>query len=421
SANNEFRVGCVGVGGMQGGSDVRSVSGAGAKVVALCDVDAKHLGKQKEKFPEATFYADYREMLDKEHKNLDGITITIPDHMHASVAYAAMQRGLHVYCQKPLTQTPWEARLLAKAAEKYKVITQMGNQGYSSEGCLRMVEVMWSGVLGDITEVHCAHRPGFAMGVKAWREDPVPEHLNWDLWLGRAQERPYMKGIHPHQWRGFLEFGSRMVGDWGVHHLGSAYWALNLKNPVSVECLEAKGANPVTYPFYTARVDFAERPHPNDPSKTLPPCSLYWREGMSKLQDNPPAGLTSEDLTGDTHVIGSKLSLRMRGRGNSGYIVPRAKAEGLPPPPKTIERPIGRGHFGNWVESCRAGQQALSSFGVAGPYTETLLMASISSRFPGQKLMWDSEQVRFTNNDDANEFVKPTCRKGWELPELKDV
>jgi predicted dehydrogenase len=421
SANNEFRVGCVGVGGMQGGNDVRSVSGAGAKVVALTDVDSKHLAAQKQKFPDAKFYTDYREMLDKEHKNLDGITITIPDHMHASVAYAAMQRGLHVYCQKPLTQTPWEARLLTKAAEKYRVITQMGNQGYSSEGSLRMVEMIWSGVLGDITEVHCSHGPGFAVGVKEWKEQPVPENLNWDLWLGRAKKRPYMKGIHPHQWRGFLEYGSRMVGDWGVHHLGSAYWALDLKNPISVECLEAKGANPVTYPFYTSRIDFAERPHPNDPSRKLPPCSLYWREGMSKIQDTPPGGLTKDDLTGDTFVIGSKLSLAMRGRGNSGFLVPRDKAKDLPAPPKTIERPIGRGHFGNWVESCRAGKQALSNFGVAGPYTETLLMASISSRFPGQKLIWDSKNVRFTNSDEANELVKPDCRKGWGLPELKDV
>ena len=421
STNDQFRVGCVGVGGMQGGSDVRSITGVGAKVVALCDVDSKNLAAQKGRFPDAKVYADYREMLDKEHKNLDGITITIPDHMHASVAYAAMQRGLHVYCQKPLTQTPWEARLLATAAEKYKVITQMGNQGYSSEGCLRMVETIWSGALGEITEVHCAHGPGFAVGVKEWKEDPVPENLNWDLWLGRAQERPYMKGIHPHNWRGFLEYGSRMVGDWGVHHLGSAYWALNLKNPVSVECLEAKGANPVTYPFYTSRVDFPERPHPNDPSKTLPPCSLYWREGMSSIHDDPPGGLTKEDLKGDTFVIGSKLSLSMKGRGNSGGLVPVEKARGTESPPKVLERPIGRGHFGNWLESCRAGKQALSNFGVAGPYTETLLLASISSQFPGEKLIWDSENVRFKNNENANALVKPNFRKGWELPELKDA
>ena len=196
---------------------------------------------------------------------------------------------------------------------------------------------------------------------------------------------------------------------------------MDLKDPISVECLEAKGANPVTYPSYTARIDFAERPHPNDPSKTLPPCSLYWREGMSKIQDDPPGGLTKDDLKGDTFVIGSKLSLSMKGRGNSGYLVPIDKAKGIPAPPKVLERPIGKGHFGNWVESCRAGKQALSNFGVAGPYTETLLMASISSQFPGQKLMWDSKNVRFTNSDEANQIAKPDCRKGWELPELDRV
>ena len=194
----------------------------------LCDVDENFL-RAAEHYPNAKLYRDYREMLDKEHKNLDGITITIPDHMHASVAAFAMERGVNVYCQKPLTQSVWEARDLAKAAKKYDVVTQMGNQGYSSEATRVACEIMWRGALGDITEVHSMSGGGFARDIAAWPEgETAPESINWDLWSGRAEVHPYSAKIHPSNWRGFLDYGSQMIGDWGIHMLGPANWGLQL-------------------------------------------------------------------------------------------------------------------------------------------------------------------------------------------------
>ena len=221
--SEKLNLGCVGVGGMQGANDVRSVSSE--NIYALCDIDEKFLNATGQRYPRAKRYGDFREMLDKEYKNLDGITVTIPDHMHASVAVRAMERGLGVYCQKPLTQTVWEARLMAKAAKKYKVPTQMGNQGYSSVATRIACEIIWDGRLGDITEVHSMSGGGFARGITQWPAvEKTPETLNWDIWTGRAAEHTYSSKIHPSNWRGFLDYGTQMVGDWGIHMLGPANW-----------------------------------------------------------------------------------------------------------------------------------------------------------------------------------------------------
>jgi predicted dehydrogenase len=219
--SEKMNIGCVGVGGMQGFNDVNSVSSQ--NIYALCDVDETQLNKAAAKYPGAKLYRDFREMLDKEQKNLNGVTITIPDHMHASVALYAMERGVPVHCQKPLTQTVWEARLLTRAAEKYKVPTQMGNQGYSAEATRVACEIIWSGDLGDITEVHSMSGGGFSRGIIEWPPvEPVPATLDWDLWTGRAPEHTYSSKIHPSNWRGFLDYGTQMIGDWGIHMLGPA-------------------------------------------------------------------------------------------------------------------------------------------------------------------------------------------------------
>lgn len=414
--SEKLNIGCVGVGGMQGAADVRSVSGE--NIYALCDVDELFLGKAAEKYPKAKRYRDYRAMLDKEGKNLQAATVTIPDHMHASVALAAMERGLGVYCQKPLTQSVWEARLLTKAAAKYRVATQMGNQGYSSEATRVACEILWSGEIGDVTEVHSLSTGGFARGTTAWpKAEDTPKTMDWDLWTGRAAVHPYSAKIHPSNWRGFLEYGTQMIGDWGIHQFGPANWGLGLANPTSVECTEVKGVNPVTYPHYSCKLEFPERPNPNAKSGTVPAVAVYWYEGDVAKKFPLPKGVTDADFKGlNTVFVGTKGLLGTGGRGESVTLLPKAKMDGYKKPPATLKR--SPGHFEDWIRACKGGGPACSNLGVAGPYTEWMLLGAISWRFPNEKLLWDAKALRFTNSEKANEFVKPKFRKGWELEEI---
>jgi predicted dehydrogenase len=416
-AGDKLNLGCVGVGGMQGGGDVGGVSSQ--NIYALCDVDQRHLDKSSEKYKGAKLYRDFREMLDKEAKNLDAITVTIPDHMHATVSLWAMERGLGVYCQKPLTQTVWEARQMALAAKKYKVSTQMGNQGYSCEATRQACEIMWSGALGDITEVHSMSGGGFARGVREWpKAADVPAFLNWDLWLGRVQEKPYGEGIHPINWRGFLDFGTQMIGDWGVHMLGPVNWGLQLGSPTSVECFAVEGVNPVTYPSYACRFEFPERPNKNVPSGKMPPLKVCWYEGGAVREFKPPAPVVPEDMKkNNTFYIGTKGCMGTGGRGESVTLLPESRMKDFQKPAPVIERVQG-GHYGSWIRSVKDGKWTCSNFTIAGPYVEWLLLGAISWRFPNQKLLWDGAKLRFTNNDAANAFVKPAFRKGWELKEI---
>jgi predicted dehydrogenase len=414
--NDKLNIGSVGVGGMQGGNDVGSVSGE--TLCAFCDVDENFLNRAAERFSVKSLYRDYRVMLDKEYKNLDGITITIPDHMHASVAVYAMERGLGVYCQKPLTQTVWEARLMAKAAQKYNVPTQMGNQGYSSEATRVACEIIWSGDIGEITEVHSWSGGGFSRGIEEWPAvESVPDTLDWDLWTGRAQERPYSSKIAPINWRGFQDYGTQMVGDWGIHQLGPANWALQLGSPTSIECIGLEGVNPVTYPHYACKMEFPERPNPFVPAGKMPPVTIYWYEGSMTKMFKRPEGLTDEDMKGYNELfIGTKGYLGTGDRGESVKRLPVAKMEGVENPKPIIER--SPGHYEDWIRSCKENKPACSNFSIAGPYAEWILLGTISWRFPNEKLLWDGANMRFTNNEKANDYVKPHCRAGWELADI---
>lgn len=418
SANEKLNIGCVGVGGMQGGSDVHNVSSQ--NIYALCDVDQRHLDKSSGRYKSAKKYSDYREMLDKEYKNLDAITITIPDHMHASVALAAMERGLHVYCQKPLTQSVWEARMMARAAKKYNVVTQMGNQGYSCEATRVACEIMWSGQIGDVSEVHAMHGGAFARGQTTWPEEqPVPEYLNWDVWQGRAQEKPYGPRIHPVQWRGFQAYGTQMIGDWGIHILGPANWGLQLGSPDSVECISVEGVNPVTYPSYACKFEFPERPNKYVKGGKMPPVTLYWYEGAKARTFKKPEALEGKKSSGfNCLFVGDKGFMGTSGRGESVRLLPEEAMQDYKKPEKVIDRVQG-GHYRSWIEACKKGAQPCSNFSIAAPYAEWLLLGTISWRFPNQKLKWNGKKLQFTNNDEANKYVKPNFRKGWEIKEIK--
>jgi predicted dehydrogenase len=414
--SDKMNIGCVGVGGMQGGSDVKSVSSE--NIYAICDVDENQLNAAAAKYPNAKKYRDFREMLDKEHKNLDGITITIPDHMHATVAMWAMERGVAVYCQKPLAQSLWEARLLAKAAAKYKVPTQMGNQGYSSEATRMACEIIWNDQIGDITEVHAMSSGGFSRGAVAWPTvEPVPATMDWDLWSGRAALHPYSSKIAPIHWRGFQEYGTQMIGDWGIHMFGPANWALQLGSPTSVECTAVEGANPVTYPSYACKFEFPERPNKYVQSGKMPPVSIYWYEGSAVETFQVPAGLTAVDVKNYNEIfVGTKGFMGTTGRGEGVRLIPESSMKDFKKPSQVIKR--SPGHFQDWIQACKGGDPACSNFGIAGPYTEWMLLGAISWRFPNEKLLWDGAKLRFTNNEKANEFIKPNFRKGWELKDI---
>jgi predicted dehydrogenase len=329
-----------------------------------------------------------------------------------------MERGVAVHCQKPLTQSVWEARLLTKAAEKYRVPTQMGNQGYSHEATRVACEIIWNGDIGDVTEVHSWSGGGFSRGVTTWPPtEDVPKSLNWDLWTGRAAEQPYSSKIHPINWRGFLDYGTQMIGDWGIHMLGPANWALQLGNPTSVECTAVKGANSVTYPSYACKLEFPERPNKYVKSGKMPAVTVYWYEGELAKAVPLPKGLTANDLKGINEIfIGTKGYLGTGGRGESVTLLPRAKMEGYKKPAHVLKR--SPGHFQDWIRACKGGDPACSNFSIAGPYTEWMLLGAISWRFPNEKLQWDGKELRFTNNEKANEFVKPKFRKGWELKDI---
>jgi predicted dehydrogenase len=413
--SEKLNLGSIGVGGMQGGSDVGSVSSE--NIYALCDVDQAHLKGTAARYPKAKLYRDFRKMLDKEHKNLDGVTITIPDFMHATASLWAMERGLAVHCQKPLTATVWEARLLANAARKYKVATQMGNQGYSSVATRIACEYIWNDEIGEVTEVHSWNGGGFSRGIVKWPSpEPVPATLDWNLWQGRSQEHTYSSKIHPINWRGFLDYGTMMIGDWGIHQFGPANWALGLgeTGPASVECIAVSGANPVTYPNYACKLHFPERSSKYVKSGKMPPVTVYWYEGSMAGMFKPPQGLTEEDIRGVNEVfVGTKGYLGTSDRGESYTLLPRSKQAGHRRPPEVLKR--SPGHFQDWIRACKGGEPACSNFTIAGPYTEWMLLGAISWRFPHEKLLWDAKNLRFTNNEKANEFIKPKFRKGWEL------
>lgn len=416
--SEKLNLGSIGVGGMQGSNDVRSV--ASQNIYALCDVDETNLNKAARQFPKAKLYRDFRTMLDKEQKNLQGVTITIPDFMHATASVWAMQRGIGVHCQKPLTATIWEARLLANAAKKYKVATQMGNQGYSAVATRIACEIIWNDEIGEVKEVHSWNGGGFSRGITEWPPaEPVPATLDWDLWQGRSQEHTYSSKIHPINWRGFLDYGTMMIGDWGIHQLGPANWAMGLGEtyPTSVECLAVEGANPVTYPNYACRIEFPERASKYVKSGTMPPMAVYWYEGSMARMFKRPESLTQQDMNGINEIfIGTKGYLGTGGRGESYTLLPKSRQKGHPRPPEVIKR--SPGHFQDWIRALKGGEAACSNFTIAGPYTEWMLLGAISWRFPNEKLLWDGKHLRFTNNEKANEFVKPNFRKDWELQDI---
>jgi predicted dehydrogenase len=427
-ANERINLAGIGAGG-KGAVDVPSC--ASENIVALCDVDANNAGGVFRQFPNAVKYKDFREMLDKE-KSIDACTVSTPDHIHAVAAITAMRRGKHVYVQKPLAHTIPEARLMAKVAKEMKVCTQMGNQGHSNNDTRRLVEVIQGGALGQVKEVHIwTDRAGqiwpqgnVAMSeFKARAGQPAPAHVDFNLWLGPAKERPYNSAYVPFRWRGFWDFGTGALGDMGCHNMDLAFWSLNLVGATSAEAEsaenheESKGDPASAGPAWAiVTINFPKRGNQDA-------CKLMWYEA-GKL---PPAELAPGKKLGRNGLIfvGTKDTLFVPSYWGPGQFLSGAKIEDYSAIPVTIARHEGNTandghmeqmHHNEWLNAIKAGKPAaaLSNFDYAGPMTEGVLLGNVAIR-AGKKIEWDAAKMVVTNDKDANQFVHGHYRKGWEL------
>ena len=402
-ANDRLNVACVAVGG-KGWVDMNGVDSE--NLVGLCDVDAKNLAKAGEKFPGARRFADFREMFDQLGSGIDAVTVSTPDHMHFPPALRAIKEGKHVFCQKPLTHTVWEARELTLAARAAGVATQMGNQGISHPKLRRDADLVKAGVLGPIQEMHCwTDRPIWPQGFSRPAESkPVPPELSYDLWLGTAPARPYHPAWGHFVWRGWWDFGTGAIGDMGCHLLNLGALALDLSAPVAVEA-ESEGSNSETAPKSSHIVwDFPAR-------NGQPAFKFHWYDG-GKL---PPKALfpgAKYDGNG-VLVIGSQDTMLTNYEGGATFKSGRTYADFKSVPsvfPKYDN--WDKCHYEEWIRACKGGPKAYSNFDVAGPVTETVLLGNVAIR-TGRRIEWDSKKLRVTNLPEANRLIRTEYRPGW--------
>ena len=419
SPNEKINVAGIGF-GSQGGRDVDEVAGLGHNIVAMCDVDEVYAAKEFEKYPNARRFKDYRVMFDKMGSEIDAVVIGTPDHTHAVIAMEAMRRGKHVYCEKPLAHTIHEVRELMGASEKYKVVTQLGNQGHSSDTIRRVCEWVWSGAIGNVHTVHAAC--GAFQNVysqisnlgKVNEKQEVPKGLDYDLWIGPVQFRPYSKLWVPWNWRGWMPFGGGAIGDWICHVVDPSFWALDLGAPSSVHA-EVTDYDPVkhglTYPPGT-KITF-ESPA----NKTRGPVKLVWHDGKTSLP-KPKDFPADEKIPGIGAIMFGDKGMIVHGSHGGGgcHLLPENLMEqhsGKNAPAQKIPRV--KGHAWDWANAIRTGTKAGSNFGYGGALTQVGLLGLIAIRFPGQTLNWDGALGKFTNNRAANAFIVPEYRAGWKL------
>ena len=411
--SEKLNVAGIGVGG-RGAADINACEGE--NVVALCDVDSRQAGGTFKKFPNAKVYKDFREMLDKEGKRIDAVTIGTPDHIHAPAAIRAMKMGKHVYCEKPMAHTIWEAREMARVARKMGVVTQMGNQGHAGEGLRLYYEFIKDGAIGAVKEVHVwTDRAGVPGGRAWWPQGvdrpkdtpPVPEGLDWDLWLGPAPVRPYHPDYVPFKWRGWFDYGCGALGDMAVHNADPAFFALELGAPIAAEA-ESSPVNNETFPEWSIITYYF-------PAKgNRPAVTMKWYDG-GKLPPRPEELEEGRNL-GDNGIlfVGDKGKLLGPSHAGAPRLIPESRMKEYGRPPKMLERSIG--HHEEWIQACKDGkpQNAKSGFWYAGPFTEALLVGNLAVR-TGKRIEWNSKKMKVTNVPEANQYVSKTYRAGWEI------
>jgi predicted dehydrogenase len=404
SPNGKLNIAGIGVTG-RGGEDIAGV--ASENIIALADVDENKLNEGMKRFNAERKYKDFRVMLEKEEKNLDAVVVGTPDHTHAPAAAMALRLGKHVYCEKPLTHTVKEARVLATLAKEKKLVTQMGNQIHAGDNYRRVVELVQSGAIGKVTEVHVwagaqYHSAKFTTGTTA------PKGLDWDLWLGPAPERPYSEGVHPFNWRKFWDYGTGTLGDFGCHYMDLAHWALNLRAPTAVEAT----GHPTPYdPVSAPRYCIAHYEHPA--RGDMPACKLHWYD--SGKQPELWGSIANEDAKKAT-AGGGQLFVGSGGMLLSNYggrwLLPDDKFKGFQAPKQSI--PASIGHHQEWINAIKTGGTTTCNFDYAGALTEAVLLGTVAYR-SGKRVEWDAANLKVTNNPDAQQFVHTEYRKGWTL------
>ncbi len=412
--SEKLNIAGIGIGG-QGGEDLKEFPDENIGV--LCDVDWDHAAHTFDRYPRAVKYKDYRQMCDKE-KNIDAVVVGTPDHNHAPVSMMAIKHGKHVYCEKPLTRTVYEARALAKAAREAKVATQMGNQGMAFEGNRLINEWLWDGAIGPVREVHVwSDRPThkgkmplyWAQGVERPKETPAaPDTLDWDLWLGPAPHRPYHPAYAPFRWRGWWDFGSGGLGDMGIHNIAPVFSALKLVAPVSVTASSTA--------VYPESLPLASQVHYQFPARgEMPPVTLHWYDG-GMTPERPEELEPDRELNREDGIlfVGDKGKMIVEGwGGHSPRLLPEKRMKDYQRPPKTLPRSIG--HYKEFAQACKKGTSTRSNFDFSGPLTEALMLGAICIRLGGQRLLWDAVNMKVTNLPEANNFLHYEYRKGWTL------
>jgi predicted dehydrogenase len=401
--DRKMNIACIGCGG-KGSSDVSGV--ASENIVGLCDVDFGRANGSFSRFGKAKKYKDYRAMLTDMGDEIDAVTISTPDHTHFPAAMMAMQMGKHVFVQKPCAHTVWEARMMARAAKKYNVMTQMGNQGHANTGTRLIYEWIRSGAIGSVREVHLyTDRPIWPQNIPAPTDTPkVPNMLDWNLFLGTAPVRPYNGAYHPFKWRGWWDFGCGALGDMGCHIMDAAFWALDLGH--GLEWIEAKSDAPdanttpnwsiVTYQ-YGWRGD-------------MPPVKVVWYDGK-KLPPRPADLEFNRHLYGGSGQVfyGDKASIMANCYASSARIFPEKKMRAIGKPPKMVER-IKGGHYQEWIRACKGGTPAGSNLvDHAGPLTEMVLLGNLAIR-TGKRIHWDAEHMTCTGMPEADQYIRHPYR-----------
>lgn len=404
SPNDRLRIAGVGTTN-RAGADLNELSSQ--EIVALADVDDNNMAKGAARYPEARKYRDFRVMLEKEASNIDAVVVGTPDHTHAPAAAMALRLGKHVYCEKPLTHTVFEARTLAKLAKEKKLVTQMGTQIHAGDNYRRVVELIKAGAIGKVTECH-VWVPAIYTGGKFTTGTPAPPGLDWNLWLGPAPERPYSEGVHPFQWRKFWDYGTGALGDFGCHYMDLCHWALDLRAPLAVEA-EGPPVDSVSTPAWCiARYEYPAR-------GDQPPLKLTWydsgkqpelAEKILKIGDRP---------LGQVYK-GAQLFIGSEGMLVSDYtkhhLLPQEKFADYKRPPQTIEKSVG--HHREWVDAIKNGGTPLCNFDYSGALTEAVLLGTVAYRC-GKRIEWDAANLKVKNSPEGQQLIHKEYRKGWTL------
>jgi predicted dehydrogenase len=423
--NGRVQHACIGVGGMMGLNDFQNFKQhSRTDIVAICDVDAANLERALKEVPNARPYRDWREMLAKEGGRIDSINATVPDHMHAAVCYSAMKAGKHVYCQKPMCHDVTEVRALTNLAAEKKLKSQLGNQHSSGTGDRMAVEYLKAGVIGKIKHIYlCSNRiSGMAYRLEQPKpaEAPVPDGLNWDLWLGTAPARPYAPEVyHPSKWRSWLDFGTGWSGDIGCHILGAPWKALGLKAPVSIQARVNKGW--LDSPEIRAQL----WPRANHITWVLPgneftlggqPLTVEWFDGVEPdfhIPEEVRKLYPGERFPEEAALFIGENGALLLPHTSGPQLLPREKFAALPRP-----QVKGENHYHNFLNSILDNTPCESPFDISGPMSEAVILGTVAARTPGIKLEWDSQAMKITNSPSADSLLRRSYRDGWKIEGL---